>query len=285
MGMLDKEALINRRSFLKATGCCAGAMAMASAVPEIAYASAPSPKNLLVIYCDGGYDGLNMITPYTDPAYYQQRGAFAIPQSAVLDIDGQFGLHPRMGAMKQLMDSGELTAFHAVELSDHRIYGGNHFSSAYEIFHGGSTQNTGFMNRLTAEIDGSRSTPGAVSLTESASFFPEILAGPALTASMRPAIPPQSDQAIIDRIKLIYGASNPYAQMLQQGVNAETSLRNSLSGHSQLVNDPILNNCWAYLPQIAQVAGLLFRGSDPNSRINMMFTRAGGFDSPPRNWR
>jgi uncharacterized protein (DUF1501 family) len=65
---------------------------------------------------------------------------------------------------------------------------------------------------------------------------------------------------------------------LQQGVNAETSLRNSLSGHSQLVNDPILNNCWAYLPQIAQVAGLLFRGSDPNSRINMMFTRAGGFD-------
>jgi uncharacterized protein (DUF1501 family) len=139
--------------------------------------------------------------------------------------------------------------------------------------HGG----IGFLNRLTSELDGARTSPGAISMTEATGYVPDIITGPALTAGIRPVIPVLSDQQIVDKIKTLYGSpTHAYAQLLQQGIDYERNLRNSLLGHEQLVNDPILSNACFYLPQIAEITALLMQGGP--TAPNIVFTRVGGFD-------
>jgi uncharacterized protein (DUF1501 family) len=61
-------------------------------------------KKLVVIFQRGAADGLNVVVPYREPSYYQYRPNIGIPQNAVIDLDGFFGLHPAMGPLKPLWD-------------------------------------------------------------------------------------------------------------------------------------------------------------------------------------
>ena len=108
-----------RRLFLKS-----GAMAMLSlgfAPPFLArtLAAAGTRRKLLVaIFQRGAVDGLNMVVPYGEAEYYRLRPSIAIPRPgradvAALDLDGFFGLHPRMAALKPLWDNRSLAIVHA----------------------------------------------------------------------------------------------------------------------------------------------------------------------------
>ena len=72
---------------------------------------------LIVVFQRGAADGLNMVVPYTEGAYYDARPTVAIgePGSAggALDLDGFFGLHPDMASLLPLYQSGELGIVHA----------------------------------------------------------------------------------------------------------------------------------------------------------------------------
>jgi uncharacterized protein (DUF1501 family) len=70
-------------------------------------------KRLVVIFQRGAADGLNMVIPYREAAYYQYRPTIAIPPSTVIDLDGFFGLHPAMAPLKPLWDRGHLAIVHA----------------------------------------------------------------------------------------------------------------------------------------------------------------------------
>ncbi|MFY9744775.1 MAG: DUF1501 domain-containing protein [Acidobacteriaceae bacterium] len=70
-------------------------------------------KKLVVIFQRGAADGLNVVVPYREPSYYQYRPNIGIPQSAVIDLDGFFGLHPAMAPLKPLWDQGHLAIVHA----------------------------------------------------------------------------------------------------------------------------------------------------------------------------
>lgn len=285
MAELDKETAsqMSRRSFLKTAGC-AGAMTMAAAtsMPKTAFANAPVPKNLVIICLEGGDDAVMTVPPYMDSHYQMHRGVTSLlpPGSgprAALDLDGYFGLHPRMTQLKQMYDANEAAFFHAVALSDYRIVGGDHFGGLRDVYYGGTAQAPrGFLNRLTEELHGNRASPGAISLTES-NWRPDIIAGTALTAGMRPAIPMPADMQLIDRIRMNFGATHEFNQLLTQAVSERQSLRSSLVGHEGLVNDPVIGNCYWYLPQMMEIAALMMRG-DANSRPNLIFTRLGGYD-------
>ena len=74
-------------------------------------------KVLITIFQRGAVDGLNMIVPFGDADYYSGRPSIAIakpgrPDSAI-DLNGFFGLHPRMAALKPLYDSGTMAIVHA----------------------------------------------------------------------------------------------------------------------------------------------------------------------------
>lgn len=85
------------------------------------YAQAGKPKAgnvLVVIFQRGAVDGLNMVVPHFEPAYYAARPGLAIPRPAVneqsaIDLDGRFGLHPALASLKPIYDSGQLAIIHA----------------------------------------------------------------------------------------------------------------------------------------------------------------------------
>ncbi len=73
---------------------------------------------LITIFQRGAVDGLNMIVPFGERHYYAARPSIAVarpgadPQAA-LDLDGFFGLHPRLAPLKPLYDAGHLAVVHA----------------------------------------------------------------------------------------------------------------------------------------------------------------------------
>jgi len=114
---------ITRRGFMKG-----GALALVgtSAIPSFLTRSvmaemttaAASRKKLVVLFQRGAVDGLNMVVPYKESNYYAMRPTIAIRQQEVLDLDGFFGLHPAMGALKPLYDQGHLAIVHAAGSPD-----------------------------------------------------------------------------------------------------------------------------------------------------------------------
>ena len=63
-------------------------------------------RSLVVIELEGGNDALNTVVPYNNGLYYDLRPGIGIPQSDVLQIDGELGFNPSMSAIKDLWNQG-----------------------------------------------------------------------------------------------------------------------------------------------------------------------------------
>ena len=110
--------MTSRRVFLKS-----GAMAMVtlgfapSFLARTASATGTRKKLLITIFQRGAVDGLNMVVPYGEADYYRARPSIAIARpgtaEGAIDLNGFFGLHPRMSAFKPLWDRGDLAIVHA----------------------------------------------------------------------------------------------------------------------------------------------------------------------------
>jgi uncharacterized protein (DUF1501 family) len=81
-------------------------------------ASAAAGPVLVCLFQRGAVDGLNMVVPHGDPMYYRERPRIAVPAHDVVDLDGYFGLHPRLAALKPLWNNKSLAAIHAVGSPD-----------------------------------------------------------------------------------------------------------------------------------------------------------------------
>jgi uncharacterized protein (DUF1501 family) len=88
-----------------------------SVMAEQAAAKA-SGKKLVVLFQRGAADGLNIVVPYTEKNYYTMRPNIALQPGDVLDLDGQFGLHPAMAPLMPLFKQGHLAVVHAVGSPD-----------------------------------------------------------------------------------------------------------------------------------------------------------------------
>ena len=104
---------ISRRDFVKSGGLAlAGAVFAPDRLPPVRLAR--DRPTLVCLFQRGAVDGLSMIVPHGDPVYYRDRHSIAVPERDVLDLDGYFGLHPRLAALKPLWDSKCLAAIHAI---------------------------------------------------------------------------------------------------------------------------------------------------------------------------
>jgi uncharacterized protein (DUF1501 family) len=78
---------------------------------------------LLCVFLRGAADGLNIVVPHADDEYYRLRPSVAVPRPGekrgAIDLDGRFGLHPRLSPLKAAFDAKELALIHAVG-SPHR---------------------------------------------------------------------------------------------------------------------------------------------------------------------
>src|SRR6516162_8625901 len=157
-----------------------------------AEAPAPRKKILIAIFQRGAADGLNIVVPHGEPAYYALRPTIAIPRpratgdkqaDAAIDLDGFFGLHPSLAPLKPLFDQGHLAVVDAVGSPDATR---SHFD-AQDYMESGTpgvkATTDGWMNRALPAKEGNVSPLRALSL---GSVLPRSLRGP------QPAIALQS---------------------------------------------------------------------------------------------
>src|ERR1700681_3754812 len=113
---------ITRRIFLRnGTLAVVGTTAVPAFLTRAAFSAVEagaSNKRLVVIFQRGAADGLNIVVPHGEPAYYSMRPSINIPRSAVIDLDGFFGLHPSLSAFQPLWRQRHLAIVHAAGSPD-----------------------------------------------------------------------------------------------------------------------------------------------------------------------
>ena len=215
---------ITRRVFLK-NGALAvvGTSVIPSFLTRAVYAaqsdnSGIAGKRLVVLFQRGAADGLNIVVPHGEQAYYAMRPTIAIPRArsgsdGVIDLDGFFGLHPSMTAFKPLWDSKHLAIVHAAGSPDNTR---SHFD-AQDYMESGTpgvkSTEDGWLNRAVAGLNDSQTSPfRAVAMGGS---VPRTLAGsvPAV------AINDLRSFAVGGRGPSANAASNTFEAMYEQSVD------------------------------------------------------------------
>jgi len=113
---------ITRRIFLRDSALTVvGTAAIPSFLTRAALGAASTGagnKRLVVIFQRGAADGLNIVVPHGEQAYYAMRPSINIPRSSVIDLDGFFGLHPAMSPLQALWNQRHLAIVHAAGSPD-----------------------------------------------------------------------------------------------------------------------------------------------------------------------
>ena len=190
---------MNRRFFIKSGSIALASIGVSLAAPSFIERTVLGEtlnritggrrKTLIAIFQRGAVDGLNMVVPYGEHAYYDVRPTIAIPKpqagniEAAIDLDGFFGLHPAMAPFKPLWDSKRLAIVEAAGSPDNTR---SHFDAQdymESATPGVKSTTDGWLNRyLQSKADPDRALFRAVSMT---SNMPRVLQGkaPALAIS------------------------------------------------------------------------------------------------------
>ena len=166
--------MTSRRVFLKGSALAiVGVGAIPSWLSRSVYAAGKAERRrkkiLVAIFQRGAVDGLNVVAPFAEPRYYQLRPSIAIPQpdgsaNAAVDLDGFFGLHPSLSALKPLFDARRLAIVDAVGSPDPTR---SHFDAQdymESATPGLKSTRDGWMNRALRKTAGPASPLRAVSL-------------------------------------------------------------------------------------------------------------------------
>ena len=102
---------MTRRRFLALGGVAFAGWGLApSWVRAAATAARGAKKVLIVLFQRGAADWFNIVPPYADPAYRKARPSIRIQEpgrdEGALDLDGRFGLHPRLAPLLPLWKEG-----------------------------------------------------------------------------------------------------------------------------------------------------------------------------------
>jgi uncharacterized protein (DUF1501 family) len=176
--------MIDRRIFLKSSGLAlVGGALIPNVFVKIANAATTKGRKVVVaIFQRGAVDGLNMIVPYGEQAYYSARPTIAVPRESVVDLDGFFGLHPSLAPLAPYFRDKSLGIVHAVGSPDTTR---SHFD-AQDFMESGTpgvkSTEDGFLSRaITAKKESGASPLRAVALSPA---MPRILSGSAGAVAM-----------------------------------------------------------------------------------------------------
>jgi len=182
--------MISRRVFLKNGSFALVSLGFApSFLARTAYASGPNgrSKRLIAIFQRGAVDGLSVVVPFGDHEYYRARPSIAIARpnggdGAAVDLDGFFGLNPRLQPLKRFWDSRQLAIVHACGSPDSTR---SHFDAQDYMetaTPGVKSTADGWLNRVLQAERGVNVTPfRAVAITQQ---LPRMLQGTAPALAM-----------------------------------------------------------------------------------------------------
>ena len=237
-------------------------------------------KRLIVVFLRGGIDGLNVVVPYQESAYYEARPRIAIPaageEEGVLDLDGYFGLHPALSSLMPLWRQKSLAFVHACGSPDSTR---SHFD-AQDYIESGTPGNKstpdGWMNRL---LMGLSATPTANQGLNLGSTIPRIFSGNAPVASME--LGKNADRRLpIDREKMtsafdrLYSGDDRLSQAYQEGRLARDRLLKNLRAEMEAADNgaPAPKG---FAGEAERLAGLMVRDRE----IQLAFLSLGGWDT------
>lgn len=95
---------------------------------------------LVVVFLRGGADGLHLVVPTGEDAYYRARPGLGVAKKTALDLDGFFGFHPSLQPLHRRFHSGEVAVVHAVGSQDHTH---SHFEAMATMESGRGADNDG----------------------------------------------------------------------------------------------------------------------------------------------
>lgn len=160
----------SRRGFLKGLTALAGAAVVTAVDGEVfrqtSYAATGTADSVLVVLSmRGGADGLSLVVPHGDPAYYAARPRIAVPSGQLLAKDDMFGLHPSLKPLVPLWNAGKLAAVHASGLPAPNR---SHFAAMEQVEDAdpGSSVRRGWINRMIG-LDSFESPLQAIQFGES----------------------------------------------------------------------------------------------------------------------
>ena len=245
-----------------------------------AQASTTLPR-LVVIFLRGGVDGLNVVVPFQDSDYYEARPTVAIARpgetNGVLDLDGQFGLHPELAPLMAQWQAGRLAFVHA---AGSPAPSRSHFQAQDYIETGtpGETSTAnGWLNRLLAFLPST--TPTTALNISSGGTLPLIFSGPETVANLklsRGGSPPLA----IDRPKLqeafdqLYSGDETVSRVYQSGRAARDVLLREVNDENTAASRG------APIPtQFARSTSRLAQLMKSDANIQVAFMELGGWDS------
>lgn len=146
-----RAATLSRRRFLGGVAAASTTAVATSlfgeAVRSASFGATSGGNVMVVLSFRGGIDGLGMVVPHGDPAYYAARKSIAVPAASLIAKDAMFGLHPKLSPLQWLWDAGEFAAVQAVGMP---VPNRSHFA-AMEIVEDadpGSSLRQGWVNRM-----------------------------------------------------------------------------------------------------------------------------------------
>jgi uncharacterized protein (DUF1501 family) len=278
---------MNRRHFIQQTGFTAASTLAAigthgwiarSFAQGSASTQSLEPKRLIVIFLRGAVDGLNVVIPYRETAYYQNRPRIAIPQpgkeGGALDLDGQFGLHPALATLIPLWQQKSLAFVHASgSLEPTR----SHFEAQDNMETGvpGAHAQDGWMNRLLTTMTGQN----PVQAVNVGSTTPRILSGRASVATL--ALGRGAARAIaLDKPQVatafdnLYSSNDVLSKAYKEGRFARKALLSDLDAETKMANNgaPLPNGFAGDARRLAQVMV-------KDARVKLGFMAIGGWDT------
>lgn len=177
---------MNRRYFLKSSGLAlVGGALLPNVFVRMAQAGTTGGRKILVaIFQRGAVDGLNVVVPYGEQAYYAARPSIAIPgpgaTNGAIDLDGFFGAHPALEPLMPYFKDRSAAFIQAVGSPDATR---SHFD-AQDFMESGTpgvkSTRDGFLARALC-LEKAASPLRAISMTPA---LPRILAGSAGAIAM-----------------------------------------------------------------------------------------------------
>ncbi|RYG31010.1 DUF1501 domain-containing protein [bacterium] len=143
----DVAPAVSRRALVASFGLGTLAWAGQGSLKGVVASPQKPERRLVVIFLRGGADGLSMVPPVFEDAYFKARPGLSIGRpndrsAAVraLDLDGRFGLHPSLAPLLPLYREGKLKVVHAVGSRDHTR---SHFEAMAAMEHGAPREGEG----------------------------------------------------------------------------------------------------------------------------------------------
>jgi uncharacterized protein (DUF1501 family) len=225
--------MLTRRHLLSLTGSAATMLALGPA--RLALANAPTDARFVLAIQRGAMDGLHAVPPYGDPNYNALRASLALPTNggadAVLDLDGKFGLHPKLTELKAWYDQGQLLVVHAVATP----YRDRSHFDGQDLLENGTTaphaSASGWLNRALGLMKSGDDRRLGLALGPE---VPLALRGKVDVASWAPDSLPAVSPDFLTLVQAMYAKQPLLAGTLRQAISADAMADQAIGGNAAM---------------------------------------------------